>query len=177
MGGETEHEYSSSCIHFFNSFHEWETIYVVCNGEKQILRELQVFLEVEEEGILSSTLSPSWAHSLAPVVFSKGPSVQSWPVLSHTGMMLEPERNLASDGAHEHVLRLLPVLPSVVKNQPGNTWDMVQSPRLGRSSGGGNGNPLQYSILQYSLPWTEEPGRVQSMGSQRVGFDLVTCKC
>ena len=50
MGGETEHEYSSSYIHFFNSFHEWETIYVVCNGEKQILRELQVFLEVEEEG-------------------------------------------------------------------------------------------------------------------------------
>ena len=127
-----------------------------------------------KEGILSSTLSPSWAHSLAPVVFSKGPSVQSWPVLSHTGMMLEPERNLASDGAHEHVLGLLPVLPSVVKNQPGNTGDMVQSPRLGRSSGGGNGNPLQYSILQYSLPWTEEPGRVQSMGSQRVGYDLPT---
>ena len=100
-----------------------------------------------EEGILSSTLSPSWAHSLAPLVFSKGPSVQSWPVLSHTGMMLEPERNLASDRAHEHVLGLLPILPSVVKNRPGNAGDMVQSPGLGRSSGGGNGNPLRYSCL------------------------------
>ena len=24
------------------------------------------------------------------------------------------------------------------------------------------------------MPWTEEPGRLQSMGSQRVAYDLVT---
>ena len=29
----------------------------------------------------------------------------------------------------------------------------------------GNGNPLQY-ILAWKIPWTEEPGRLQSMGSQ-----------
>ena len=35
--------------------------------------------------------------------------------------------------------------------------------------GEGNGNPLQYSCLEN--PWTEGPGRLQSMGSLRVGHD------
>ena len=26
------------------------------------------------------------------------------------------------------------------------------------------------SILAWRIPWTEEPGRLQSMGSQRVGY-------
>ena len=27
------------------------------------------------------------------------------------------------------------------------------------------------SILAWEIPWTEEPGRLQAMGSQRVGHD------
>ena len=80
---------------------------------------------------------------------------------------------------------------------------------LGRSPGGGNSNPLQYSwpslvaqrvkhpsamqvrllgqedpleeemathssTLAWKIPWTEKPGRLQSMGSQRVGHDRAT---
>ena len=30
------------------------------------------------------------------------------------------------------------------------------------------------SILAWESPWTEEPGRLQSMGSQRIGHDLAT---
>ena len=30
------------------------------------------------------------------------------------------------------------------------------------------------SILAWKIPWMEEPGRLQSMGSQRVGPDSVT---
>ena len=30
------------------------------------------------------------------------------------------------------------------------------------------------SILAWRIPWTEEPGGLQSMGSQRVGHDCVT---
>ena len=30
------------------------------------------------------------------------------------------------------------------------------------------------SILAWRIPWTEEPGRLQSVGSQRVGHDGVT---
>ena len=38
--------------------------------------------------------------------------------------------------------------------------------RMGKTSG----TPLQYSCLE-KIPWTEEPGRLQSMGSLRVGHD------
>ena len=30
------------------------------------------------------------------------------------------------------------------------------------------------SILAWEIPWTEEPGGLQSMGSQRAGHNLVT---
>ena len=30
------------------------------------------------------------------------------------------------------------------------------------------------SILAWKIPWTEQSGRLQFMGSQRVGHDLVT---
>ena len=30
------------------------------------------------------------------------------------------------------------------------------------------------SVLAWSIPWTEEPGGLQSMGSQRVEHDCVT---
>ena len=36
----------------------------------------------------------------------------------------------------------------------------------------GDGTPLQYSCLE--IPWTEEPGRLQSMGSKRVRHDWAT---
>ena len=42
-------------------------------------------------------------------------------------------------------------------------------PGPGRSPGVGGGNPLQCSGLK--IPWTEEPGGLQSMGLQRVGHD------
>ena len=42
--------------------------------------------------------------------------------------------------------------------------DVSSIPGWGRSSGEGNGNPLQF--LAWRIPWTEEPGRLQSMGSQ-----------
>ena len=37
----------------------------------------------------------------------------------------------------------------------------------------GNGNPPQYSCL-VRIPWTEEPGGLQSIGSQRVGHNWAT---
>ena len=36
------------------------------------------------------------------------------------------------------------------------------------------GLAIHYSILAWSIPWTEEPGGLQSMGLQRVRHDLVT---
>ena len=48
----------------------------------------------------------------------------------------------------------------------------VSDSGLGRSCAEENGNPLQYSCLENSM--NKEAGRLQSMGSQRVGHDLVT---
>ena len=30
---------------------------------------------------------------------------------------------------------------------------------------------IHFSTIAWKIPWTEEPGRLQSMGSQRVGHD------
>ena len=40
-------------------------------------------------------------------------------------------------------------------------------PGSGRFPRGGNGNPLQCSCLEKEFPGTEEPGELQSKGSQR----------
>ena len=53
---------------------------------------------------------------------------------------------------------------SVVKNLPAKVGDMDLIPGLGRSPGEGNGNS---SILAWDIPWTEESGGLQSMGSQK----------
>ena len=57
---------------------------------------------------------------------------------------------------------------SVVKNLPdkeGDVGDAGSIPGLGRSPG--VGNATHSSILAWEIPWTEEPGRLQSMGSQK----------
>ena len=50
-----------------------------------------------------------------------------------------------------------------------NARDLGLIPGLGRSPGEGSGSPLQYSCLEN--PMDPEPGRLPSMGSQRVGHD------
>ena len=57
---------------------------------------------------------------------------------------------------------------SVVKG-PSASVDVVLIPRSERSPGEGNGT--HSSTLAWRIPWREEPGRLQSMGSQRVGHD------
>ena len=50
----------------------------------------------------------------------------------------------------------------MVKNSPANAGNMGLTPRLGRSPGGRDGNPLQYPC--WENPMAEEPGRLQSKG-------------
>ena len=56
-----------------------------------------------------------------------------------------------------------------IKASAGSAGDLGSSPGSGRFPGEGNGNPRQYSCL--GNPMDEEPGRLQSKGSQRVGRD------
>ena len=53
-------------------------------------------------------------------------------------------------------------------NAVGSGWIPVSR----RSPVEGNGNPLQY--LLWKIPWTQECGRLQSMGLQTVGHNLET---
>ena len=62
---------------------------------------------------------------------------------------------------------------SVVKDLSTNVEELGSIPGSGRSPEEGNGNPLQDSYLK-KFPWTEEPGMLQSMGSQRVRHNLAT---
>ena len=59
---------------------------------------------------------------------------------------------------------------SGLKNPPANASNAGDTGSISGSEislGGGNGN-LHSSILAWKVPWTEEPGGLQSMGSQKV---------
>ena len=61
----------------------------------------------------------------------------------------------------------------MVKNPPvsaGDVRDRGSNLGLGRSPEGGHGNPLQYSGLENPMD-REGSGRLESIGSQRVGDD------
>ena len=57
----------------------------------------------------------------------------------------------------------------VVRNPPANAGDLRAVgliPESGRPPG-----EAHSSVLAWRIPWTEEPGGLQSIGSQRVGHD------
>ena len=61
---------------------------------------------------------------------------------------------------------------SAVKNPAANTRDMSSVPGLASSLQ--KETATRSSILAWEIPRTEESNRLLSMGSQRVGQDLVT---
>ena len=61
---------------------------------------------------------------------------------------------------------------SVVKNQPSKQEIWVCS--LGQEDPLEKGMAIHSSILAWRIPWTEKPGRLQFVGLQRVGHNLVT---
>ena len=61
------------------------------------------------------------------------------------------------------------LVAQLVKNSPAKweTW----VPSLGREDPLEKEMATHSSVLAWRIPWTEEPGRLQSTGSQRVGHD------
>ena len=57
----------------------------------------------------------------------------------------------------------------MVKASAYNAGDLGSIPGLGRSPGVEKEMATHSSTLAWKIPWMEEPGRLQSMGSQRVG--------
>ena len=61
------------------------------------------------------------------------------------------------------------LVAQMVKNLPAMWETQVQS--LGREDNLEKEVATHSSILAWRITWTEEPGRLQFMGSQRVGHD------
>ena len=61
------------------------------------------------------------------------------------------------------------LVAQMVKNPPAMQETQVQS--LGWENPLEKGMAIHSSILAWRIPWTEESGRLQSMGSQRVRHD------
>ena len=60
----------------------------------------------------------------------------------------------------------------VVKNPPANAGDIRDMGLIpGSEDPLEKGMATHSSILAWRIPWTEEPGRLRSIGSQRVGHD------
>ena len=62
-------------------------------------------------------------------------------------------------------------LPAMQETQVMRVWSLVWEDPLEK------GTATHSSILAWRIPWTEEPGGLQSMGSQRVGHDWATFTC
>ena len=61
------------------------------------------------------------------------------------------------------------LLAQTAKNPPAMQETWVQS--LGWEDPPEKGMATHSSILAWKIPWTKEPGGLQSMGSKRVGYD------
>ena len=60
-------------------------------------------------------------------------------------------------------------MAQMIKNPHAMQETQVQS--LGREDSLEKGMSTHFSILAWRIPWTEEPGRLQSMRLQRVGHN------
>ena len=63
-------------------------------------------------------------------------------------------------------------MAQAVKSLPARQETRVQS--MGQEDPLEKEMTIHSSILAWEIPWTEEPGRLYSMGLQRVGHNLAT---
>ena len=69
----------------------------------------------------------------------------------------------------KNFLRKLALMAQMIKNLPAMRETWVRS--LGQEGPLEKGMATHSGILAWRIPWTEEPGGLQSMGSQRVRDD------
>ena len=60
-------------------------------------------------------------------------------------------------------------MAQIIENPP--AMQETRVPSLSQEDPLEKGMAIHSSILAWRLPWTEEPGGLQSIGSQRVGHD------
>ena len=96
-----------------------------------------------------------------PVVIQRHPAPAQWAWVNQTSL---GDQELFTDPLFQlHLWASQAVL--VVKNPPANAGDLSQEDPLEEEMA------THSSILAWRIPWTEEPGGLQSIRSQRVGHD------
>ena len=95
---------------------------------------------------------------------------ESWPWNDIFETIREIQINWIWDDIKD--IRQSSLVAQTVKNLPAMQETRVQS--LGWEDPLEKGMVTHSSILAWRIPWTEEPGELQSMGLQRVGHDWAT---
>ena len=80
-----------------------------------------------------------------------------------------PVRPLGPVFPHAHLSHLTSLLAQTVKRLS-TMWE-TRVRALGREDPLEKEKAVHSSTIAWKIPWTEEPGRLQSMSSQRVGYD------
>ena len=112
-----------------------------------------------------------WPHGLQPVrllCLWKSPGQNTW-VGSHSHLQGFSQ---SRDWTQVSTLHWASQVVLVVKNPPDNAGDIETGvPSIGREDPLEKDMATHSSILAWRIPWTEEPGRLQSIGWQIVGQD------
>ena len=128
-----------------------------------------------------SNLDLSWTYWMR--IFESGPPGMNTSHISPSGSNVQSTMHMKTTNRHVHcwlyirttwgdvrsraslVVQWVKSLPAVQENCVRSlAWEDPLEKEMATHS----------NILAWRIPWTEEPGRLQSMGSQRVGQDWVT---
>ena len=99
----------------------------------------------------------------------KGPAWSAW-VTGDTGSIPELGRCPEEGIGYTNLYSWVSLVAQTVKNLPAMRETWVRS--LGWEDSLEKEMATHSSILAWKIPWTEKPGGLQSMGSQRVGHNL-----
>ena len=140
------------CHNVFLVIHIVKCFGVVKKAEVDVFLELFCFFD-DPVGVSNSIYGST--------AFSKS-SLNIWKFIFHT--LLKPGLE-----NFEHYFASTSLVAQMVKPLPTMWETQVQS--LGREDLLEKEMATYSSILAWNIPWMEEPGRLQSMGWQRVGHD------
>ena len=70
-----------------------------------------------------------------------------------------------------YIFLFSPPISAVINNPAANEGDTVSIPGLGQEDPLELGVAARFGILAWKIPWTEELGGLQYMGSQRAGHN------
>ena len=123
----------------------------------------------------SCVCAPSFCHIFSDSTLSSRGWFTILPWCMSVGEMLSRRK----EGMRRNILGKLDHLKKIR-----NTWERVNLPMqetqvqsLGQEDPMENEMATHSSVLAWRIPWTEEPGGLQSMGSQRVGYAWATNTC